>query len=127
MDKIKDEYGRNNIWGISTSIDLHSCNPEFVRDAEKIKEFVVQLCELIKVKRFGECIVVGFGEKEEVQGFSITQLINTSLLSGHFANKTNNIYLDIFSCKYYNPLEAAEFCKNFFQAKDYTLNYNFRK
>ena len=127
MDKIKDEYNRVNSWGISTSIDLHSCNPKFVRDAGKIKEFVVQLCELIKVKRFGKCIVINFGEKEDVQGFSMTQLIDTSLLSGHFANKTNNIYLDIFSCKYYNPHKVVEFCKNFFQAEDYTLNYNFRR
>jgi S-adenosylmethionine decarboxylase len=127
MDPIKEEYDKNNSWGITTSVDLHGCNPDFIRDAEKIKEFVKNLCDLIEVKIFGECIVVHFGEKEEIQGFSMVQLIESSLVSGHFANKTNNAYLDIFSCKYHNPYKVAEFCKEFFEAKDYTLNYLFRK
>jgi S-adenosylmethionine/arginine decarboxylase-like enzyme len=127
MDEIREKYDKNKSWGISASVDLHSCKPESIRDAEKINEFVVKICDLIKVNRFGECTVVDFGTSEEVQGFSIVQLIDTSLVSGHFANKTNNVYLDIFSCKYFNPKEVAEFCKDFFQAENYTLNYTFRK
>lgn len=127
MDKIKFEYEKNNSWGITTSLDLHFCNPGFIRDAKKIKEFVTELCNLIKVKRFRECTVIHFGEEERVQGFSMAQLIDSSLVSGHFANKTNSVYLDIFSCKYHNPQEVAQFCKDFFQAKDYTLHYIFRK
>ena len=57
----------------------------------------------------------------------MAQLIESSLVSGHFANKTNNVYLDIFSCKYYNPKEVAEFAKNFFEASDYNLNHVLRK
>jgi len=127
MDKIKKEYDKTGAWGILTSVDLHSCNSEFIRDAEKIKSFVSQLCDLIKVKKFRECIVVHFGDKEEIQGFSMAQLIESSLISGHFANKINNAYIDIFSCKYNNPEKVAKFCKKFFQAKDYKLNYLFRK
>ena len=79
------------------------------------------------MKRFGECTVVNFGEDERVAGFSMTQLIETSLISGHFANQTNAVYLDIFSCKYYNPYEAANFAKEFFEAESYTVNYLLRK
>lgn len=126
-EKFKEEYLKNESWGILTSLDLHKCNPDFIRDAEKIKEFVVKLCELIEMKRFGECLVVNFGEDERVAGYSMTQLIETSLISGHFANQTNNVYLDIFSCKYYDPEEAAKFSRDFFEAEDYTLNYILRK
>lgn len=127
IDKIKLEYDKNNYWGITTSIDLYSCNPEFIKDENKIKEFASKLCDLIKVKKFGDCIVVNFGEREEIQGYSMVQLIETSLISGHFANKTSNAYLDIFLCKYHNPKETAKFCKEFFQAKSYIFNYTFRK
>lgn len=127
IDKIKLEYDKNNNWGLTISLDLHACRPEYIRDENKIGEFVVELCDLIHVKRFRDCIIVNFGEREEIEGYSMTQLIETSLISGHFANKTNNVYLDIFSCKYNNPEEIAEFCKEFFQAKDYTLHYIFRK
>lgn len=126
-DNLYSEYQKNGSWGMLTSVDLKSCNPDFIRNDEKIKTFVVQLCDLIKAKRFGECTVVHFGEREDVQGYSMVQLIESSLISGHFANKTNNVYLDIFSCKYYNPKDAAEFAKKFFEARDYNLNITFRK
>ena len=117
MESIKEEYERNNSWGILTSIDMHSCDPEIIRNSEKIKEFTYKLCDLIEVKRFQDCVVVHFGEKEEVAGFSMIQLIETSLVSGHFANKTNNAYIDVFSCKYYDPKVVLEFCKEFFKCK----------
>ncbi|KKS14311.1 S-adenosylmethionine decarboxylase [Candidatus Daviesbacteria bacterium RIFOXYD1_FULL_41_10] len=126
-DRIKLEYDKNNTWGMVASIDLHVCNPQYIRSKSKIKEFVLALCDLIEVKRFGECIIINFGERDEIQGYSMTQLIETSLISGHFANKTNNTYLDIFSCKYFNPEQIAKFSQHFFQSKDYKLHYIFRK
>ncbi len=128
MQKITlEDYEKTQAWGLLTSVDLHSCNPATIRDAQKIKDFVVQLCGLIKMKRFGECQVVNFGEDERVAGYSMTQLIETSLISGHFANLTNNVYLDIFSCKYYDPQIAADFAAKFFEAKDFKINCVSRK
>ncbi|MEP6747584.1 MAG: S-adenosylmethionine decarboxylase [Bacteroidota bacterium] len=124
---IEEDFQRNNSWGLSTAIDLHNCNPAFIRNAEKIKDFTIQLCDLLTVRRFGECIVVNFGEHEEIAGFSLVQLIETSLISGHFANMTNNAYIDIFSCKYYEPTIAINFCKTFFEATDFHSNYILRK
>lgn len=123
---IRADYQNENAWGLLASIDLHGCNAATIRDAEAIKRFVVELCERIDMKRFGECTVVNFGEDERVAGFSMFQLIETSCISAHFANATNNTYLDIFSCKYYNPYEAAEFSKEFFGAKNYNLHYTLR-
>ncbi|VVB82447.1 S-adenosylmethionine decarboxylase [uncultured archaeon] len=126
-DLIEKEYREKQAWGLLSSIDLHSCNPEKIRSAEQIKKFVIELCILIDMKRFGECVVVNFGEDPKVSGFSMMQLIETSLISGHFVNLTNDIYLDIFSCKYYSPEVVAEFAKEFFEAKDCKINYLLRK
>ena len=123
---IRTEYKRENAWGLLTSIDLHGCNPETIRDAKKVKRHVYELCERIGMKRFGECTVVNFGEDPRVSGFSMTQLIETSLISGHYANQSNAVYLDVFSCKYYNPYEVAEFTKEYFEAKNYNLHYTLR-
>jgi S-adenosylmethionine/arginine decarboxylase-like enzyme len=127
FDEIEREFNKLEAWGLVTSVDLHNCNPETLRNADAIKEYVVQLCDLIKMKRFGECTVVNFGEDERVAGYSMTQLIETSLVSGHFANLTNSVYIDIFSCKLYNPYEAAEFTRKFFEAEDYSLHTTLRK
>ena len=127
VDNFKLEFENMQAWGILTSLDIHGCAPELIRDPGHIKDFVVQLCDLIEMKRFGEPVIVDFGEDERVSGYSLTQLIETSLISAHFANQSNAIYLDIFSCKYYDPNIAAEFSKTFFKGEDYNLNVTLRK
>jgi S-adenosylmethionine decarboxylase len=125
---LRKEFELVDAWGLHSGIDLHGCNPETIRSPEKIKQFVVELCELIKMKRFGECLVVDFGEDPRVAGYSMTQLIETSLISAHFGHAQDPYcYLDVFSCKYYDPSVAADFAKKFFEAKDYRLNSTVRK
>ncbi|MFA6017095.1 MAG: S-adenosylmethionine decarboxylase [Patescibacteria group bacterium] len=125
--EVMSRYKKQAPWGMSMNVDLYNCNPKTIRDAKKIKEFVDTLCDLIDMKRFGKTTVVNFGEDERVAGFSMTQLIETSLISGHFANQTNAVYLDIFSCKEYPPQLTAAFCKTFFEAKKMHTKVTFRK
>lgn len=112
---IMQEAVEKSAWGIASSFDIYNCNPDTIRSAEKIKRFVVELCELIELKRFGETTVVDFGEDERVSGFSMVQLIETSLISAHFANQSNTTYLDVFSCKPYDPTVVAEFAERYFE------------
>jgi S-adenosylmethionine/arginine decarboxylase-like enzyme len=77
------------------------------------------------MKRFGECQIVHFGEGR-VAGYSMIQLIETSLISGHFANDTNRAYLDIFSCKGYDPKRVESFSKRFFSARRSTMTVTVR-
>lgn len=126
-DEIVQYYEKHQCWGLLASIDARKCNAELIRSADAIKKFVIQLCDLIKMKRFQDTLVVNFGEDEKVAGYSMVQLIETSLISGHFANLTDSAYIDIFSCKIYDPYEAAEFTKHFFGASDVAVNTCFRK
>ena len=114
-EEIAARAGREKAWGIASAIDIYECDPRLIRDAEAIRRFVVELCELIDMKRFGDAQVVHFGEEDRVAGFSMVQLIETSLISGHFANLTNAVYLDVFSCKPYNPQVVREFSQRFFR------------
>ncbi len=116
-----------DVWGIASAIDIYECDPEKIRDAEFIKQFVVELCDLIEMKRFGETQVVHFGEDEKVAGFSMIQLIETSLISGHFANLTNAVYLDVFSCKAYDPAVVREFSQKAFGGAWSHINVTYRK
>jgi len=125
--QLKLRFEQEQSWGLLSSIDLHNCDPDLIRDADKIKEYVKQLCETIEMKRYGETIVVHFGQDPRVSGFSMTQLIETSLISGHFANESNNVYIDVFSCKFYHPWKVAEFTKTFFKAQDYNIHIVLRK
>lgn len=124
--QIIKKFRKEKPWGMSMSVDLYGCNPETIRSSEKIKQYVLELCELIKMKRFGETQVVNFGEDPRVCGYSMTQLIETSLISGHFANELNAAYIDLFSCKDYPPQVVIDFSKSFFEAKDVKYNITFR-
>jgi len=121
-DADTDRSSHNPPWGVLSCIDLYDCDAKTIRNAEKIRQFVMELCHLIEMKRFGETQVVNFGEEERVAGYSMTQLIETSLISAHFANLTNTTYLDVFSCKVYDPQKVADFAKKFFKAKDFNLH-----
>jgi len=114
-------------WGLACSFDIYDCNPETIRDADKIRRFVHELCDLIAMKRYGECVVVDFGEDERVAGFSMTQLIETSLISAHFANASNATYLDVFSCKVYDPAVVEKFAMEYFQGSHCIVHVNLRK
>jgi len=124
---IMNEAIATNAWGMASAIDIYDCNPDTIRDAEAIRRFVVELCDLIEMKRFGETQVVHFGEDEKVAGYSMVQLIETSLISGHFANQSNAVYLDVFSCKPYQPEMVQRFAEEFFQGSSSTLNVTLRK
>ncbi len=124
-DSPAELIGEGKAWGLSTSIDLQYCRPASIRDRAIIEAYVIALCELIGMKRYGECQIVHFGEGR-VAGYSMIQLIETSLISGHFANDTNRAYLDIFSCKGYDPAVVVEFSRKFFGARTSTSSITLR-
>ncbi|MBK9925745.1 MAG: S-adenosylmethionine decarboxylase [Anaerolineales bacterium] len=114
-------------WGVSSAIDLYDCDLSLMQNADAIREFVVLLCDRIKMRRYGETQVVFFGDEPRVQGFSMTQLIETSLISAHFADASRAIYLDVFSCAPYDSQDAAEFAAEYFKASRYQLNVVHRR
>jgi S-adenosylmethionine decarboxylase len=124
----KEEYDVGNSWGLATAVDLMECDPQIIRDAEKVKQFVRELCKQIDMRMFGETVVVDFGDDPKVAGFSMTQLIETSLISGHFGSGiTKFVYLDIFSCKWYDQQKAIDFAKEFFKAQRVSFNTVIRR
>lgn len=123
---IMECFRREHPWGLATSIDLQGCNPDSIGNPSNIRSFVEALCQLIDAKQMGPTIIVEFDEDEPVSGHSVTQLIETSLISGHFVNEYNAAYIDIFSCKAYPPYMAAAFAKEFFEAQQVKVSINFR-
>src|SRR5574339_291005 len=114
-------------WGVSTCINLYECDLALMQNADTIRKFVVELCDRIKMRRYGETQVVFFGDEPRVQGFSMTQLIETSLISAHFADASRAIYLDVFSCAPYDADDTTRFAAEYFKAERYTYEVVNRK
>ncbi len=95
-------------------INAAACDPGAIRSSEKIKAFTKELVKRIDMKAYGAPKVVRFGEGR-VAGYSLIQLIETSCITAHFVEETNDAYFDIFSCKSFDPKVAMEVVKEFFK------------
>ena len=63
---------------------------------------------------FGEPRVIHFGSGH-AKGYTLVQLISTSCISAHFAEESDDIYLDIFSCKPFDPKVAEAVFRKYFK------------
>jgi len=110
--------GVKKIYGKELILDLFECDPKIIRSKKKILEYSNKICNLIKMKKYGKpiCERFGFG-KDFTAGFSLVQLIESSLVSGHFSELWNRAFIDIFSCKLFDEKMATNFTKKFFKAK----------
>ena len=105
-------------YGMEVVLDLYECNPDVIRSKKHLKEYVDKLCDILKMKKYGRCYLPYFGlTADHTPGYSLLQFIETSSITGHFAEKTNSAYLNIFSCKEFDPDRTVKFSKEFFGAK----------
>jgi len=113
MKNKKQNYGTELI------IDLHDCDPKIISSKERLRNYVIKLCNLMKMKKYGPLLIERFGEKTSWgEGFSFMQFIETSSIVGHLLEEPiNSAYINIFSCERFNTRKAREFTKNFFKAK----------
>lgn len=107
-------------WGRSVIVDLHGCEKSLLKDPEVIRRFTRELCELLKMKRVGPVQLKRFGHGK-LRGYSVVQFIETSTIVCHFDEHGDRSFIDVFSCKKYNPEKVAFFCKNFFNANDASM------
>ena len=124
-EAIMERYKKDGEWGLIVSIDIRDCDPAKITSKEVITQFAIDLAEFINMKRYKDPIVVKFGENEKVAGYSLVQLIETSLISGHFADSSNKAFIDVFSCREFAPKRTAEYCQKYFGGKtmDYSISF----
>jgi len=111
-------------WGYHLILDCKGCTVEKIKSAQLIEQFVKTLVKEIDMKAFGEPIIKHFGSHNPVvAGYSLMQLIETSSITGHFAEGSGDAYLDIFSCKPFDIEVARAVVKRFFQPEKIKLVY----
>ncbi len=105
-------------FGWDLLLDLYECDAEKIKSREELERFVIEVCERLDMKRFGDPLIQHFGyEKPETVGYSLVQLIETSAIVGHFSELKRAAYLDLFSCKPFDADDITEFTRNFFGAE----------
>jgi S-adenosylmethionine/arginine decarboxylase-like enzyme len=89
-------------WGHHLVLNANKCIPLSIRSADNIRAFTKKLVRDIDMVPYGEPQVVMFGTGNK-KGYTLVQLIETSNICAHFVEETNDMYLDVFSCKKFDP------------------------
>lgn len=113
---LEESYSAQKCWGLVASVNVYGCNSEFIKTPEKIKQYVVELCDKIGMVRHGPTLVERFAEGE-LEGYSGFQFIETSSVTLHFDETENRAFIDVFSCKYFDPELAKNFSLEFFEGE----------
>lgn len=119
----------DNKYGIELILDLHGCDAsKFTR--ESIQQYFERLCDLIDMKReelyFWDDVDVPEEERQtspHTQGTSAVQFILTSSIVIHTLDQLKAVYINIFSCKAYDPKIAEDFSVDWFRAGDHTARF----
>ena len=110
-------------YGIELVLDLHNCDvKKFTRSS--ISMYFERLCVLIDMQREDLHFWDDEGLSEEdkqtsphTQGTSAVQFILTSSIVIHTLDQLRAVYINIFSCKVYEPYVAEKFSVEWFDAK----------
>lgn len=112
-----ENYGKELI------LDLHECN-EITFTRESITEYFKILCEKIDMTRADLHFWDDLDTPEELKetlphlvGTSAIQFIKTSNVTIHTLDIMKRVYLNIFSCKDFDPKVAEEFSLEWFGGK----------
>jgi S-adenosylmethionine/arginine decarboxylase-like enzyme len=118
----KNKKSKHQAWGHHLIINAGNCEPKALRSKAIITAFAKQLVKDIDMVAYGPPRVVMFGEGN-TKGYTLVQLISTSNITAHFVEETNDIYLDIFSCKPFDKFVALDLFHKTFHPKilDYSL------
>ena len=122
---ISKQFSDEKHWGLITMITVHGCNHDHITDGSFIHDFMCDLVDYIDMERFGEPYIARFGEGDLI-GYSAIQLIHTSSITMHFSEIDNRAFIDIFSCKGYEPHEAAQFCEDYLDGASYDFEWTYR-
>jgi len=121
MEKEMDE---TKYWGYHFIVNAGGCDPKAISDKDVIYKFTKELVKTIDMVAYGEPQIVHFGTGNKA-GYTLVQLIETSNICAHFVEENNEIYLDVFSCKDFEPKDVLKVVKKYF--KNTSLNVHFLK
>jgi S-adenosylmethionine/arginine decarboxylase-like enzyme len=98
-------------------VDAHHCNAAAIASKESIRAFIHELVLAIDMIAYGAPRIVRFGTGNKM-GYTLVQLIETSDITCHFSEDMGAAYLDVFSCKSFDPKVAMRVFRKHFKPQE---------
>ena len=112
-------------YGKHMMLTAESCNTQLL-DLDIMSSFLQKLADDIGMIRYGEPVVARFGEGIET-GISAVQLITTSALTVHTNDDARDLYLDVFSCKWFDEQTVIDAVHSRYAPTSFTYQIVLRK
>lgn len=116
-------------YGYELILDLHRCNTSTFNRGS-IEGFFTELCDLIEMEKcevhFWDDVDVPIDEQQtdpQTKGTSAVCFILTSTIVIHTLDLLGTVYVNIFSCKTFDPSVATEFAINWFNGEIENSNF----
>lgn len=100
-------------WGYHLLLDCGGLNSN-ITSSEEIKKFIVDLVNRINMQAVGDPVIEHLLPNTDNSGYSVFQMIQTSNITAHFTDKQFTGYIDVFSCKEFDPEIVIEVVKQYF-------------
>ena len=111
------------VYGFELIIDLKDCDPSLF-NRKSIDDYFSSLCELISMEKaevyFWDDIGVAPEERQtapHTKGTSAVCFILTSTIVIHTLDILKKVFVNIFSCKAFDPNIAADFTRDWFHGQ----------
>ena len=105
------------VWGKHAVLNLFKCRGYLIRSPSNIADFSRTLVQRIDMVAYGPPQIQHFGTGNKA-GYTLVQLIETSNITGHFCDESGDAYLDVFSCKDFDPKVVEDVCRQYFQPQN---------
>ena len=112
----------SNYWGYHLILNCSKCIPATIRNQSNISHFSKGLVHKIKMVPYGEPQVIMFGSGNK-KGYTLVQLIETSNITAHFVEETDDLFLDVFSCKEFKEKDVIEMVDYHFSPMNVESNF----
>lgn len=106
---------RARAWGFHYSGDFAGGHRGTLGSRNSIVRWCRATVDWVGMKAYGEPLLEHFGHADpRTSGWTLVQLIETSNLCGHFLENTGEYYIDLFSCREFDPDVVERACLAFF-------------
>lgn len=108
----------SKFWGKHLLLDCGNCDHDLIKSEENLKAFLLTLVNKIDMKAYGKPMLAHFATHDPSKGgYTICQMIETSLIDGHFVDATGDAYISVHSCKDFDPEDVKAVVQQFFNPK----------
>ena len=122
-----EHFNKQDAWGYQLILDMEDCS-EMMDNKGYVTKFFKELISELDMKELSPIMIVKVDGPDlgSGRGLSAVQMITTSSITFHSDDDKRCIYLDVFSCKKYNPDIVIRTVDKYFSPKRISKKFLYR-